>query len=178
MILQLHPNNFEITDMAEQTKNNLSQAFWSFKHFRIGLHKKHKLKLLTLRGMQILVFPPCNSSELSDQSCESASETCKNRVRISSRLANGTKGRWWTAAYKNAAHTHSPEKWKMKNFQKSIGRNLKTCVVPVIQYILTYLPSTFPYSLGWVPPALGQSSCNIQGWKSWERVSRVTLSSH
>lgn len=64
----------------------------------------------------------------------------------------------------------------IKMWKKVNGKNSKH--VCSLLYILTYLHSTFPHSLGWVPQALGQSSCNTQGWKSWERVSRVTLSSH
>lgn len=52
---------------------------------------------------------------------------------------------------------------------------LQTCGVPVIH---TNLSARHTCSRGWVPQALGQSSCNTQGWKSRERVSRVTLSFH
>lgn len=48
-----------------------------------------------------------NSSELSDQFCASASEACKHRKSISVKVGNGTRGNWWTFAYKTAAHTQS-----------------------------------------------------------------------
>lgn len=38
--------------------------------------------------------------------------------------------------------------------------------VSSLSYILAYLYTTFPHSLAWVPQALGQFSCNTQGWKS------------